>query len=76
MKERETRDVTADVDRIYEVIRERVIDKVTVRRTRSNIENDPEYKKDLKAQGIVFPKPLASTPLEYEMGADTSNRFF
>ena len=76
MKERETRDVTADVDKIYEVIRERVIDKVTVRRTRSNIENDPEYKKDLKAQGIVFPKPLAPTPLEYEMDADTSNRFF
>lgn len=76
MKERETRDVTADVDRIYEVIRERVIDKVTVRRTRSNIENDPEYKKDLKAQGIVFPKPLAPTPLEYEMDVDTSNRFF
>ena len=76
MKERETRDVTADVDKIYEVIRERVIDKVTVRRTRSNIENDPEYKKDLKAQGIVFPKPLAPTPLEYEMYADTSNRFF
>ena len=76
MKERETRDVKADVDKIYEVIRERVIDKVTVRRTRSNIENDPEYKKDLKAQGIVFPKPLAPTPLEYEMDADTSNRFF
>ena len=76
MKERETRDVTADVDKIYEVIRERVIDKVTVRRTRNNIENDPEYKKDLKAQGIVFPKPLAPTPLEYEMDADTSNRFF
>lgn len=76
MKERETRDVTADVDKIYEIIRERVIDKVTVRRTRNNIENDPDYKKDLKAQGIDFPKPLAPTPLEYEMDEDTSNRFF
>ena len=76
MKERETRGVTTDVDKICEVIRERVIDKVTVRRTRSNIENDPEYKKDLEAQGIVFPKPLAPTPLEYEMDADTSNRFY
>lgn len=76
MKERETRDITADVDKIYEVIRERVIDKVTVRRTRSNIENDPEYKKDLKAQGIVFPKPLAPIPLKYKMNADTRNRFF
>ena len=76
MKERETRDVTADVDRIYEVIRERVIDKVTVRRTRHNIENDPEYKKDLEAQGIIFPKPLPPISLEYQMDADTSQRFF
>ena len=76
MKERETRDVTADVDKIYEVIRERVIDKVTIRRTRSNIENDPEYKKDLKAQGIKFPKPQAPISLEYKMDTDTSNRFF
>jgi hypothetical protein len=76
MKERETRDVTADVDKIYEVIRERVIDKVTVRRTRHNIENDPEYKKDLETQGIVFPKPQPPISLEYQMDADTSNRFF
>jgi superfamily II DNA or RNA helicase len=76
MKERETRDVTADVDRIYEVIRERVIDKVTVRRTRHNIENDPEYKKDLETQGIFFPKPLPPISLEYQMDADTSRRFF
>lgn len=76
MKERETRDVTADVDKIYEVIRERVIDKVTVRRTRHNIENDPEYKKDLEAQGIVFPKPQPPISLEYQMDTDTSQRFF
>jgi len=76
MKERETRDVTADVDRIYEVIRERVIDKVTVRRTRGNIENDPEYKKDLTVQGIIFPKPQPPISLEYKMDANTSNRFF
>lgn len=76
MKERETRDVTADVDKIYEVIRERVIDKVTVRRTRHNIENDPEYKKDLQTQGIIFPKPQPPISLEYQMDADTSKRFF
>ena len=76
MKERETRDVTADVDKIYETIRERVIDKVTVRRTRHNIENDPEYKKDLQAQGIIFPKPQPPISLEYKMDADTSRRFF
>ena len=76
MKERETRDVTADVDKIYEAIRGRVIDKVTVRRTRHNIENDSEYKKDLDAQGIVFPKPQPPISLEYQMDEDTSRRFF
>ena len=38
---------------------------------KNNIENDPEYKKDLKVQGIVFPKPLAPISLEYEMDAKT-----
>ena len=76
MKERENRDVTVDVDKIYKTIRERVIDKVTIRRTRSNIENDPDYKKDLKAQGIKFPKPLPPESLEYKMDKDTSFRFF
>lgn len=76
MKERETRNVTADVDKIYEAIREKVIDKVTVRRTRHNIENDPEYKKDLQAQHIMFPKPQPPISLEYKMDFDTSMRFF
>lgn len=76
MRERETRDITADVDRIYTVLRERVIDKVTIRRTRSNIENDPEYRKDLKTQGIHFPKPLPPISLEYKMDKETSDLFF
>lgn len=41
---------------IYEEIRRDVIDKVTVRRTRENILNYPEYRDDLKKQGIIFPK--------------------
>ena len=49
MRERDSRDVTADVDKIYEKIRSGVIDKVTVRRTRNNILNDPDYKADIDA---------------------------
>ena len=45
MRERDSRDVTSDVDRIYASIRDKVIDKVTIRRTRTNITNDPDYKK-------------------------------
>ena len=76
MKERETRNVTDDVDKLYDNIRKKVIDKVTVRRTRNNILNDPDYCNDIQEQGIVFPNILPPVPLEYKMGEDTSKRFF
>lgn len=76
MRERDTRDVTADVDKIYEKIRTCLIDKVTVRRTRNNILNDPGYKADIQAQGIVFPEILPPKELIYQMDPDTSNRFY
>lgn len=76
MRERDQRDITSEVDKIYDVIREKVIDKVTVRRTRHNILNDPDYRKDLERQHIVFPSILAPNILEYVMDEDTSERFF
>lgn len=76
MREREERDVTAEVDKIYEAIRDKVIDKVTVRRTRNNIQNDPDYKADIALQGIVFPQILPPNELVYQMDSDTSVRFY
>lgn len=76
MRERDTRDVTSEVDSIYEQIRNKIIDKVTVRRTRNNILNDPDYKADIKSQGIVFPNILPPNELEYIMDSDTSARFY
>ena len=76
MRERDQRDVTAEVDKIYEQIRSKVIDKVTVRRTRNNILNDPDYKADIQSQGIIFPNILPPNELEYVMDADTNNRFY
>ena len=76
MKERGKRSVTAEVDRIYEQIRSKVIDKVTVRRTRNNILNDADYRADIVSQGIIFPHILPPSELIYQMDADTSNRFY
>ena len=76
MRERHERDVTAEVDEIYEQIRNKVIDKVTVRRTRNNILNDPDYKKDINSQGIIFPNIKPPNALIYTMDPDTSNRFY
>lgn len=76
MRERDTRDVTKEVDSIYEEIRSKVIDKVTVRRTRNNILNDADYRADIKQQGIVFPNILPPNELVYQMGEQTSNLFY
>ena len=76
MRERDTRDVTKEVDFIYEEIRSKVIDKVTVRRTRNNILNDADYRADIKQQGIVFPNILPPNELIYQMGKQTSSLFY
>ena len=76
MKDRENRDVTQEVEGVYEEIRNRVIDKVTVRRTRSNIINDPEYKADIDAQGIVFPSILPPEGLVYNLDAELNDLFY
>ncbi len=76
MRERDQRDVTSEVDKIYEQIRSKVIDKVTVRRTRNNILNAPDYKADIQSQGIIFPHILPPNELEYIMDKNTSARFY
>lgn len=75
MRERDTRDVSHEVDKIYEQIRDKIIDKVTIRRTRTNILNDPDYKADLTKQGIVFPNILPPNELEYELTPSLSRSF-
>ena len=76
MRERDVRDVASEVDKLYEELRSRVIDKVTIRRTRTNILNDPDYKADIDAQGIIFPRICAPVDLVYQMDEDTSARFY
>lgn len=64
------------VDEIYNVLRKRIIDKITIRRTRTNITNNPEYKKDLEAQQITFPKVCPPKTIIYNMNSDLENLFY
>lgn len=41
---------------IYEHIRTRVISEIIVRRTRTDLNDNEDYKRDLEAQGIAFPE--------------------
>ncbi|MDO8624935.1 MAG: C-terminal helicase domain-containing protein, partial [Candidatus Diapherotrites archaeon] len=44
------------VKEIYELIRTKIISEVTVRRTRNDLMEHEDYKKDLEHQGVIFPK--------------------
>lgn len=76
MRERDKRDVTVEVEKIYASIRDEVIDKVTIRRTRNNILNDSDYRLDLEKQGIVFPHILPPNELTYQLGDSLSTKFY
>jgi len=44
------------VKTIYERIRTKIISEVTVRRTRNDLMEHDDYKKDLEQQAVVFPR--------------------
>jgi superfamily II DNA/RNA helicase len=52
---------------IYGKIRKNVIEPITIRRTRADLENIPDYKDDLAEQGIIFPKVDPPKKMEYVM---------
>ncbi len=68
-------DVTA-IDRLYGELRTQLLDKVTIRRTRSNIINDSDYRDDLAAQGITFPEVCPPVAMTYQMSPATTHRFY
>lgn len=55
------------VKTIYERIRTKVISEVTVRRTRNDLMEHDDYKKDLEQQGVVFPKIEPPRKILYEL---------
>ena len=59
----------AAVARIYEQIREQIVQPLTVRRTRTDLIEDKRWKTDLDAQGIIFPKVEKPRPILYQLDA-------
>ncbi|MBE0662298.1 MAG: helicase [Bacteroidales bacterium] len=62
--------------KIYSLIREKVLEPITVRRTRTDIKNYPAYKKDIEEQGIHFPDIADPRALEYVMDKKLDALFF
>lgn len=62
--------VKARVQEIYDQIRENVIKPLSIRRTRTDIENTPEYNEDRLKQGIHFPKIQKPQPVFYQLESE------
>ncbi|MCU0341261.1 MAG: phospholipase D-like domain-containing protein [Spirosomaceae bacterium] len=65
----------ARIRELYAQIRERVIQPVTVRRTRNNLKNDADYRQDLKEQGIIFPEIAAPKAKVYQLDPKLNKLF-
>lgn len=61
---------------IYGKIRKNVIEPITIRRTRADLENIPDYKADIAAQGIVFPKVDPPKKVEYILDEKLNELFY
>lgn len=64
------------VKKIFESIRDNVVEQLVIRRTRKDIENNNEYLVDLKAQAIQFPKINPPVPVRYEFDNEVSQLFY
>ena len=63
------------VKAIFDKIRDKVVEPLVIRRTRTDIENNPEYQKDIHEQGIVFPNINPPNQVNYEFD-DTLSLLF
>lgn len=59
--------ISKEIKLIYEKIRTKVVEPLTVRRTRTDLVENEEYKKDLEAQGVFFPKVREPHKIFYQL---------
>lgn len=68
-----------DLERIrelYQKIREKIVEPITVRRTRNDLKKYPKYLEDIQAQGIEFPEIAAPRAKEYVLNSGLSKLFY
>jgi len=53
-------DARLEIQRIYELIRTKIATEVTIRRTRTDLRDHDDYRKDLDARGITFPESFCT----------------
>ena len=61
---------------LFAQLRNDIVEPLVIRRTRRDIESNPDYLADLKGQGIKFPKVSDPIELYYRLDEDLADLFF
>lgn len=67
LKDLSAEEARAEIQTIYEKIRLKVMEEITIRRTRTDLNAHDDYRKDLESQGIRFPKVEPPRKILYEL---------
>lgn len=69
-KEQDMEIVSKEIKSIYEKIRIKVVEPLTVRRTRTDLKENEAYKKDLDNQGVTFPDVKPPHKIYYQLDSN------
>ncbi|NBB80277.1 MAG: helicase [Verrucomicrobia bacterium] len=68
-KEKDIPTMLRQIKAIYQLIRTKVVQPLTIRRTRTDLMEHDQYRGDLLDQGIIFPKVEKPKPIYYPLDA-------
>jgi len=68
--------ILTKLKKLFQKLRDEVVEPLVIRRTRTDIENNEEYLDDLTQQKIKFPKVGDPIPLYYDMNETLSCLFY
>ena len=74
-KEPDRNKALVEIKKMYEDIRAKIIQPLTVRRTRTDIQANDEYWKDVQAQGLSFPQVSKPQPIFYLLDSVLNDLF-
>jgi superfamily II DNA or RNA helicase len=76
LKKEPDRKVAMDaVKKLYESIRIKILEPLTIRRTRTDIRENEEYWEDMKSQGLGFPTVQKPIPIYYQLDKNLNELF-
>jgi len=76
LPETERAKILGKLKTVFKILRDDVIEPLVIRRTRTDIENNPEYLEDMENQGLTFPKVGDPNSLYYHLEGKLSELFY